>query len=92
MKPMNEKTVIIALPMLLMGGTEIQTLALVRVLREHGHRVIVVCYYESEIGMEEGHGHPGVPAARHLPDPHARMAEEDPEDRLIGAALYRHIA
>ena len=53
MKSMSEKTVVIALPMLLRGGTEIQTLALVRVLREHGYRVIVVCYYESEIEMVE---------------------------------------
>jgi glycosyltransferase involved in cell wall biosynthesis len=53
MKSMNEKTVVIALPVLLRGGTEIQTLALVRVLRGHGYRVIVVCYYESEIGMVE---------------------------------------
>ncbi len=50
---MSEKSIVIALPMLLIGGTEIQTLALVRVLREHGHRVIVCCYYESEIGMVE---------------------------------------
>jgi glycosyltransferase involved in cell wall biosynthesis len=50
---MNEKTVIIALPMLLRGGTEIQTLALVHVLRERRHRVIVVCYYESEMEMVE---------------------------------------
>ena len=50
---MSEKTIVIALPMLLMGGTEIQTLALVRVLRKHGHRVIVCCYYESEIEMVE---------------------------------------
>ena len=53
MKSMNEKTVVISLPMLLMGGTEIQTLALVRVLKEHGHRVIVCCYYEWEIGIVE---------------------------------------
>ncbi len=53
MKSMNEKTVIIALPMLLRGGTEIQTLALMRVLRKGGYRVIVVCYYESEVEMVE---------------------------------------
>ena len=50
---MSEKTVVIALPMLLRGGTEIQTLALVRALREHSHRVTVCCYYESESGMVE---------------------------------------
>lgn len=46
MKSMNHKTVVIAIPMLLRGGTEIQTLALVRVLREEGYRVMVCCYYE----------------------------------------------
>lgn len=48
MKSMIDKTVVIAIPMLLRGGTEIQTLALVRVLRTEGYRVIVCCYYESE--------------------------------------------
>jgi L-malate glycosyltransferase len=53
MKSMIEKTVVIALPMLLRGGTEIQTLALVRVLKGHGYRVIVCCYYEWEMAMVE---------------------------------------
>lgn len=48
MKSVIDKTVVIAIPMLLRGGTEIQTLALVRVLRTEGYRVIVCCYYESE--------------------------------------------
>ena len=49
---MTEKTVAIAIPMLLRGGTEIQTLALVRVLKEQGYRVIVYCYYEHEKEIE----------------------------------------
>ena len=53
MNSVTEKNIVIALPMLLRGGTEIQTLALVRVLRKQGHRIIVVCYYESENEMVE---------------------------------------
>lgn len=43
---MAEKRVMIATPVLLMGGTEIQTLSLVRVLGGAGYRVKVCCYYE----------------------------------------------
>lgn len=50
---MSEKRVVIGLPMLLTGGTEIQTLALVRALREDGYYVIICCYYESENGIAE---------------------------------------
>jgi glycosyltransferase involved in cell wall biosynthesis len=60
MKSLSEKKVVIALPMLLMGGTEIQTLALVRVLKKHGYRVVVCCYYESEIEMVEEFRREGV--------------------------------
>ncbi len=46
---MNERElVIVALPMLLRGGTELQTLAMVRVLREESYHVVVCCYYEFE--------------------------------------------
>jgi len=40
--------VLIAIPILLLGGTEIQTLNLVRVLRSAGYRVSVCCYYERD--------------------------------------------
>jgi L-malate glycosyltransferase len=40
------KHVLIALPVLLIGGTEIQTLSLVRVLLSAGYKVTVCCYYE----------------------------------------------
>ncbi len=53
MTAMSTKTVAITLPMLLQGGTEIQTLALARALKQEGYRVIVCCYYESEGGMAE---------------------------------------
>ena len=50
---MSTRTVAITLPTLLQGGTEIQTLALARVLKEKGYRVVVCCYYESEREMAE---------------------------------------
>ena len=40
------KRVIIAIPVLLLGGTEIHTLTLVRVLVKAGYRVMICCYYE----------------------------------------------
>lgn len=39
-------TVLICIPCLLTGGTEIQTLNLVRVLVSGGYRVVVACYFE----------------------------------------------
>lgn len=38
--------VMIALPVLLMGGTEVQTLSVVRILVGAGYHVTVCCYYE----------------------------------------------
>lgn len=38
--------VLIAIPCLLTGGTEYQTINLVRALREAGYKVVTVCYYE----------------------------------------------
>lgn len=38
--------VVVAIPVLLIGGTEVQTLNLVRVLVESGYTVTVCCYYE----------------------------------------------
>ena len=45
------KIVIIAIPGLLIGGTEIQTLNLVNVLVSTGYKVTVCCYYEYEQEM-----------------------------------------
>ena len=42
----GQRTVVIAIPMLLGGGTEIQTLALANVLLEEKYRVVLCCYYE----------------------------------------------
>lgn len=38
--------VLIAIPCLLQGGTEMQTLSLVKVLRSYGLAVLIVCYFE----------------------------------------------
>lgn len=46
-------SVLIAIPILLLGGTEIQTLNLVRVLRAAGYRVSVCCYYEHDTAIVE---------------------------------------
>lgn len=39
-------TILICIPCLLTGGTEIQTLNLVRALVSGGHRMVVACYFE----------------------------------------------
>lgn len=43
--------ILICIPCLLTGGTEIQTLNLVRALVSGGYRVVTVCYYEHAEGM-----------------------------------------
>jgi glycosyltransferase involved in cell wall biosynthesis len=47
------KHVVIALPVLLIGGTEVQTLSLVKALISGGYRITVCCYYEfdEEVAM-----------------------------------------
>ena len=50
---MSDRIVLIGMPMLLRGGTEIQTLSLVNALRREGWKVVVCCYYEHEAGIEE---------------------------------------
>lgn len=47
----KQKKVVIAIPVLLIGGTEIQTLNLVRVLVDAGYEVTVCCYYEYDQTM-----------------------------------------
>ncbi len=44
--------VLICIPCLMTGGTEIQTLSLVKVLVYAGHRVTTVCYFEYTIQMK----------------------------------------
>lgn len=53
--PLNDKIkVVIAIPVLLTGGTEVQTLNLVKVLHAEGYTVVVLCYYEYEDEMVAG--------------------------------------
>jgi L-malate glycosyltransferase len=48
---MIQTNVLIAIPMLLVGGTEMQTLNLIRVLIEASYKVTVCCYYEYDKSM-----------------------------------------
>lgn len=45
--------VLIAIPCLLKGGTEMQTLHLVRALNSAGHRITTLCYFEWDDAMVE---------------------------------------
>lgn len=47
----TQKKVVVAIPVLLTGGTEIQTLNLVKLLSGVGYGVVVLCYYEYENEM-----------------------------------------
>lgn len=51
--------ILICIPCLLTGGTEIQTLNLVRALVQGGHHVITVCYFEHSDGMVAQYLHAG---------------------------------
>jgi glycosyltransferase involved in cell wall biosynthesis len=44
-------TILITIPCLLTGGTEYQTINLIRALKGAGHRVITACYYECNPDM-----------------------------------------
>lgn len=46
-----KKRVVIAIPVLLVGGTETQTLNLVRTLTKKSYLVTVYCYYDHELSM-----------------------------------------
>jgi len=48
-----KKKVVIAIPVLFVGGTEIQTLNLVKVLKSGGYQVSICCYYEYDNSMVE---------------------------------------
>lgn len=52
--------VLVCIPCLLTGGTEIQTLSLVKALRTAGHDVCVACYFEYSPGMVEQYENAGA--------------------------------
>jgi len=45
------RKVVVTIPVLLVGGTEVQTLNLVRTLVDCGYRVTACCYYDHEASM-----------------------------------------
>jgi hypothetical protein len=45
------RNVLICMPVLLIGGTEIHTLYLVRVLLNAGYQITVCCYFEYDTSM-----------------------------------------
>ena len=49
----HAKNIFVGIPCLKLGGSEVATLQMVRALIEDGHRVTVVCYYESDPVMVE---------------------------------------
>lgn len=51
--------VLICIPCLLTGGTEIQTLSLVRALVDGGHKVMTVCYFEFSEQMIQNYKNAG---------------------------------
>jgi hypothetical protein len=57
---MTKGKVIIAIPVLLQDGTEVQTLAFVRVLNGAGYSITVCCYHEHDQGMVDAMRHAGA--------------------------------
>lgn len=60
--------VLVCIPCLLTGGTEIQTLALVQALIRAGHQVRVVCYFEHSEVMVDRYRHTGAEIILFSPD------------------------
>ncbi|MDE7180537.1 MAG: glycosyltransferase family 4 protein [Muribaculaceae bacterium] len=60
--------VLVAIPCLLEGGTEVQTLSLVEALSEAGHHVGVVCYFEWSGKMAEAFRKSGAEVTLLSPD------------------------
>ncbi len=78
-------TVLICIPCLQTGGTEIQTLNLVRALVQGGHRVVTACYFEHAPQMVERYRAAG-----------SEVELFEPEGRRVGGwrgvlFLYRHL-
>lgn len=78
-------TILVCIPCLLTGGTEIQTLNLVHALARGGHRVVTACYFEHAPRMVERYRQAG-----------SEVVLFEPEGQRIGgwrgaAFLYRHL-
>lgn len=87
----DRQTVIIAIPCLLVGGTENQTLLLVRVLVKLNFRVVVACYFEWEMTVVEQFRNVG--AIVHLFSPDACRCDGDlyVRERISGWARVRFL-
>lgn len=48
---MTDSRVIVCIPCLLLGGSELATLAFVKALAQSGHDVTICCYYEHDVTM-----------------------------------------
>ena len=55
----SKSSVIVCIPCLMVGGTELQTLRLVEALVGGGHHVVTVCYFEYEFAMVQRYEHAG---------------------------------
>lgn len=66
----SSKRILIAIPCLALGGTEYQTLTLVRALRECGYSVAVLCYFEHDPRMIEYMRDAGAKVMLMSPDGH----------------------
>lgn len=60
--------ILVCIPCLLNGGTEVQTLSLVEALVSAGHSPIVACYFEHDPGMAERYRHAGADVRLLSPD------------------------
>jgi len=60
--------VLVCIPCLLNGGTEVQTLSLVEALVVAGHKPIVACYFEHDEGMVERYRRAGAEVRLLSPD------------------------
>ena len=56
----TDNSVVIGTPVLLTGGTEVQSLFLVRVLMGLGKRMVVCRYHEQDVSMVTRHRQPGA--------------------------------
>lgn len=60
--------VLVCIPCLLTGGTEIQTLSLVEALVGSGHEVVTLCYFEHSEQMEARYRNAGAKVVKLSPD------------------------
>ncbi len=67
------KTILVGIPCLMNGGTEVQTLSLVEALVSLNYKVVVACYFEYDDGMVERYRKAG--ASVHLLSPYGKRPD-----------------